>query len=259
MMEVTVLASGSSGNALFVRCEDAVVMIDAGLSARRIQTLLMECDVPVEKLTGILLTHEHGDHTRGLKALATKNRIPVFATPLTAESLRRSGVVAEWNLFSSGATFPLGGLDIHAFSVPHDAADPVGFVVRREGRGFAVLTDLGHATRQVIEAVRGVNGLLIETNHDETLLQQDVRRPWSVKQRILSRHGHLSNAAAAAIVEQVATESLRHIVLGHLSRDCNTPELALGAIGQKLALDSSVRVQCAPPDEGGSVIRFSIS
>jgi len=234
-------------------------MIDAGLSARRIHALLAECGVAVEELTGILLTHEHGDHTRGLKSLATKNRIPVFATPLTVDSLRRSGVTADWNLFTSGAKFGLGELEVHAFSVPHDAADPVGFVVRRQGRGFAVLTDLGHATRQVIEAVRGVNGLLIETNHDEALLQQDTKRPWSVKQRILSRHGHLSNAAAASIVEQVATDVLRHIVLGHLSRDCNTAELALGAIGEKIPPGADVQIRCAPTDESGPVLRFAIS
>ena len=253
MLSVTVLASGSSGNALLVRAGGCAVLVDAGLSAKRIADHLQIHGLRAENLAGILLTHEHGDHTRGLKVLCAKNPVPIFATPLTAESLRRSGVVAEWNLFSSGAAFALGAFEVLAFSVPHDAADPVGFVLRYGGRNFAVLTDLGFATRQVVECVRGVDGLLIETNHDEELLQKDKKRPWSVKQRILSRHGHLSNAAAAGIVSQVATSALRHVILGHLSQDCNSSELASRAIGQELeaAGHREVTIHCAPTEGAG--------
>jgi phosphoribosyl 1,2-cyclic phosphodiesterase len=118
--------------------------------------------------------------------------------------------------------------------VPHDAADPVGFVVSTANSSLGILTDLGYATRQIIHAVRGVHALVIETNHDETLLQNDTKRPWSVKQRILSRHGHLSNQAAAKLVAEIATENLRHILLAHLSEDCNTPEIARDTIRQNL-------------------------
>jgi len=251
MLEVTVLASGSSGNALLVRSGDCSVLVDAGLSARRLAVCLQACGVEPEGLSGILLTHEHGDHTKGLKVFVTKHNVPVFANPLTADHLKRGGVQANWNLFSSGAGFALGGLEILPFSVPHDAADPVGFVLRSGGTGFAVLTDLGYATRQVVESVRGVQALLIETNHDEALLQQDTKRPWSVKQRILSRHGHLSNAAAAEVVAEVATDALQHVLLGHLSRDCNSPELAIRAVGARLQDRgrASVRVTCARADE----------
>jgi len=258
MLNVTILASGSSGNSLLLRSGGCAVLVDAGLSARRLETLVAACGVRVEELTGVLLTHEHGDHARGVKVLVAKHRIPVYATALTADSLRRTGVVAEWNVFASGATFGLGALSVTAFSVPHDAADPVGFVIRAGGRGFAVLTDLGYATRQVIETVRGVDGLLIETNHDEALLQQDKKRPWSVKQRILSRHGHLSNAAAADVVGQVATDALRHVVLGHLSRDCNSEELALSEVSQRLSPTSQARVSCAPSDDVGPRLQISI-
>ena len=258
MLSVTVLASGSSGNALLIRAGECSVLVDAGLSAKRIADHLEARAVRVGDLAGILLTHEHGDHTRGLKVLCGKYPIPVFATPLTAESLRRSGVVAEWNLFSSGASFVLGAFEVAAFSVPHDAADPVGFVLRYGGRNFAVLTDLGFATRQVVECVRGVDGLLIETNHDEELLQKDKKRPWSVKQRILSRHGHLSNAAAAGIVSQIATTALRHVILGHLSQDCNSSELATRAVGQELesAGHREVTIHCAPADGDGPHVTF---
>ena len=260
MLEVTVLASGSSGNALLVRSGDCCVLVDAGLSARRLGTCLEACGVAPESLSGILLTHEHGDHTKGLKVFVAKHRVPVFANPLTADHLKRAGVGARWNLFSSGSGFALGNIEVLPFSVPHDAADPVGFVLRSDGTGFAVLTDLGYATRQVVESVRGVHALLIETNHDEALLQNDTRRPWSVKQRILSRHGHLSNSAAAEIVAEVATDALRHVLLGHLSRDCNSPELAVMAVGSRLEAGGrqAVQVRCARADEEAPMLSLVV-
>lgn len=260
MLEVTVLASGSSGNALLVRSGRGAVLVDAGVSARRLSSHLQACGLAPEALSGILLTHEHGDHTRGLKVFVQKHRVPVFANPLTADHLKRTGVGADWSLFSSGAGFSLEDMEILPFSVPHDAADPVGFVVRSQGTGFAVLTDLGYATRQVVESVRGVNALLIETNHDEELLQQDTKRPWSVKQRILSRHGHLSNSAAADVVSEVATDALRHVLLGHLSRDCNSPELAVRAVGSRLHAGgrASVHVQCARTDEEAPIFSLVV-
>lgn len=260
MIEVHVLASGSSGNALLIRSGDCSVLVDAGLSARQLALRLEACGVSASSLSGILLTHEHGDHTRGLKVLLSTHRVPVFANPLTADHLKRSGVGADWNLFSSGAAFPLGDFEVLAFSVPHDAADPVGFVLRSGGTSFAVLTDLGYATRQVVESVRGVTAMLIETNHDEALLQQDTKRPWSVKQRILSRHGHLSNAAAAALVADVATTGLTHVLLGHLSRDCNSPDLAVGVVDSCLQAKGHrhVKVRCASPDDGARVMMVSV-
>ena len=260
MLEVTVLASGSSGNALLARSGDCSVLVDAGLSARRLAAGLESCGGVPGSLSGILLTHEHGDHTKGLKVFVEKFDVPVFANPLTADHLKRQGLAARWNFFSSGAEFFLENIGVLPFSVPHDAADPVGFVLRSNGTGFAVLTDLGYATRQVVEAVRGVHALLIETNHDEALLQGDTKRPWSVKQRILSRHGHLSNSAAAEIVAEVATEALRHVLLGHLSRDCNSPELAVHAVGSRLrgGGSSSVQIQCARVDEESPMLSLVI-
>jgi phosphoribosyl 1,2-cyclic phosphodiesterase len=260
MLEITVLASGSSGNALLVRSGTCSLLVDAGLSARRLAVGLQACGIEPGSLSGILLTHEHGDHTRGLKVFVDKHRVPVFANPLTADHLKRAGIEARWNLFASGTGFVLEGIEVLPFSVPHDAADPVGFVLKSNGKGFAVLTDLGYATRQVVESVRGVQALLVETNHDEALLQQDTKRPWSVKQRILSRHGHLSNAAAADLVAEVATDALRHVLLGHLSRDCNSPELAVRAVGSRLQAGgrTSVQVQCARADEDAPVLMLVV-
>jgi len=199
------------------------------------------------QITQVLNTHEHGDHTKGLRVFSANSSVPVFTNPLTADSLKRSGVVANWNLFASGAEFQIGDLRVLPFSVPHDAADPVGFVFRHAESSFAVLTDLGYATKQVVNCVQGVNALLIETNHDEAMLQNDTKRPWAVKQRILSRHGHLSNAAAAEIVANVATPELRHVLLGHMSEDCNTPTIATEAIRTRLNANghSEVEIICA--------------
>jgi phosphoribosyl 1,2-cyclic phosphodiesterase len=230
VLQLTVLASGSSGNSLLVRGESTAVLVDAGISARQLETQILALGITPQNLAGILLTHEHGDHTRGLKVFCSKHRIPVFTNPLTADSLRKSAIDTEWRLFNSGSAFEIAELRIQPFSVPHDAADPVGFVISSTNSSLGILTDLGYATRQIIHAVQGVNALVIETNHDEALLQNDTKRPWSVKQRILSRHGHLSNQAAAKLVAEIATENLRHILLAHLSEDCNSPSLASEAI-----------------------------
>jgi phosphoribosyl 1,2-cyclic phosphodiesterase len=243
VLQLSVLASGSSGNALLVRAESTTVLIDAGLSARQLEKSLAALGTAPTALSGVLLTHEHGDHTRGLKVFCSKNPVPVFTNPLTADHLRRHGLTAEWRLFQTGAAFELGELRIRPFPVPHDAADPVGFVVSCGDSSLAVLTDLGYATKQITHAIQGANAIVIEANHDENLLQNDQKRPWSVKQRILSRHGHLSNQAAAKLLAEAATENLRHILLAHLSEDCNSPELATQAIRAGLAT-SAVQIHC---------------
>jgi phosphoribosyl 1,2-cyclic phosphodiesterase len=250
MFEVITLASGSEGNATLVRNETATFLIDAGLSARQLEARLLATGIASEHLSAILLTHEHGDHTSALKVLLTRHQhLPLFCNPLTARALKESGLVHErWKLFETGSEFLLGSFAIRAFSVPHDAADPVGFRISSDGSCLGVLTDLGYATRLVFEALRGIRALLIETNHDEDLLQKDARRPWSVKQRILSRHGHLSNSAAARVLSELEAP-LEQIILGHLSRDCNSPELALDSATRALAACSPrAGIHCATQD-----------
>ncbi len=236
MLEVTILASGSAGNSALVRCGETRILLDAGLSARRLGERLAACGVDPCSLDGIVLTHEHGDHTAALRVLCAKREIPVYANRMTAAALE-AGAMREhrnWRFFANGAVFSIGELTIEAFSVPHDAVDPVGFLIRNASTTFGLLTDLGHATQLVIERLREADALLIETNYDEDLLARDVRRPWSVKQRISSRHGHLSNRAAADVVGELAAGRLGTVLLGHLSRDCNSAELAVGAINAAL-------------------------
>jgi phosphoribosyl 1,2-cyclic phosphodiesterase len=140
----------------------------------------------------------------------------------------------QFRIFETGSTFSIGDLEVETFSVPHDAADPVGFLIHTGAGNIGFLTDLGYATRLIIQRVRTCNVLLLETNHDLKLLQDDTHRPWCVKQRILSRHGHLSNDAAAEVAEQVMSADLVHLYLGHLSNDCNRPDLARDTVAQRL-------------------------
>jgi phosphoribosyl 1,2-cyclic phosphodiesterase len=251
-MELIVLGSGSSGNSAVLRAHGTTLLLDAGLSARTTLARLASVGIGPEEIDAILLTHEHGDHARGLPVLLRSLRCPVYATRLTMEDLGEQdarNLAATWRIFATGSTFDLGAVSITAFSVPHDAADPVGFTIRSEQASVAVLTDLGHANHSVIHHATGVNCLFIEANHDEQMLHADSRRPFSVKQRILSSHGHLSNRAAAELVLGAMTDSLRRVVLGHLSRDCNSPELAVNTVRQTLVGRTDVHVCCAGPDE----------
>ncbi len=248
MFDLRVLGSGSAGNAMLIQSDSTALLVDAGLSAKQLTTRLQQCGVHPSALSGLLLTHEHSDHAAGLRIFCAKYEIPCYCNPLTAEALKVALVDVPRRLFTNGTEFTIGDIEIRPFSVPHDAADPLGFCLAHDGVFFGILTDLGHATRLVLESLRGIHGLFIETNYDETLLQLDSKRPWSVKQRILSRHGHLSNTGAAQVVRQLLDSSpLNQVILGHLSKDCNRPELAIRQMRQEFdtAGRSSTKVCCA--------------
>jgi phosphoribosyl 1,2-cyclic phosphodiesterase len=227
------LGSGSAGNSALIATEHCKILVDGGLSARQIVVRLEQCGVTPDQLDGVLLTHEHGDHVCGLEVLCRKFQVPIYANALTAEAIRCDGALdrhRNWRIFRTGAAFSICDISVEAFPVPHDAVDPVGFAFHAGARSLGFITDLGYATKMLIERLREVHTLVIETNHDEKLLQADTHRPWPVKQRIMSRHGHLSNAAAATVIEQLLPGKVERVVLGHLSRDCNTPALACGTV-----------------------------
>ncbi len=227
----TVLGSGSSGNCSYLETDETRVLIDAGFSGRQIRKRLESIGRTPERLDGILISHEHSDHTQGLGTIAAKLRIPVYCNRLTKEAIEdQVKDPLDFRIFNEGAGFEIGDIEVENFSVPHDAHDPVGFLLRTQAGVVGVLTDLGHATQLVVERARQANVLLLECNYDQELLERDTKRPWSIKQRILSRHGHLSNDAAAALLEQAVTPELRRVYLVHLSRDCNSPEHARRAI-----------------------------
>ena len=234
-VQFTILGSGSSGNCAYLETDETRLLIDAGLSARQIRNRLLTIGRTPEALTGILITHEHSDHINGLGVLATKLNVPIYCNRLTKEAVEQIvGEPVRCNVFSTGASFDVNDVRVDTFSVPHDAYDPVGFLLHTNAGRIGFLTDLGHATKLVIERVRSANVLVLEANHDLKLLQDDTRRPWSIKQRILSRHGHLSNNAAADVAEQVASAELRQMYLGHLSGDCNRPEIAFAVVKEGL-------------------------
>ena len=234
-VRLTILGSGSAGNCAYLETGETRILIDAGFSGRQIRQRLATIGRTPESLSGILLTHEHTDHIQGLVGLGAKLQIPVYCNRLTKDAVEQQlNLRLNCRLFGTGASFEIGDLSVETFAVPHDAQDPVGFLLRTAAAEIGFLTDLGHATKLVVERVRCANVLILETNHDLKLLQDDLKRPWSVKQRIMSRHGHLSNDAAADVVEEIVTANLRHLYLGHLSRDCNRPELAHQVVHNRL-------------------------
>jgi phosphoribosyl 1,2-cyclic phosphodiesterase len=232
------LGSGSAGNSALVATGHCKILVDGGLSARQLVLRLDHCGVTPEQLDGVLLTHEHGDHVCGLEILCRKFDVPIYCNRLTAEALRCtgfSGQIRNWRIFETGAEFSICDVMVQTFPVPHDAVDPLGFVFHAGSGSLGFITDLGYVTKLIVERLRQVQTLVIETNHDEKLLQNDTHRPWPVKQRIQSRHGHLSNSAAACVIEELLPGKIERVVLGHLSRDCNTPTLALETVRASLA------------------------
>lgn len=224
-MKFAVLGSGSTGNSTILECGNTRILIDAGLSAKQLCLRLESLGIKPASLSGILLTHEHGDHTRGLKNFLKKYPIPIYATGETAHVVREQSIgEAIWKTFEAGQDFPIEQLSIRSFSIQHDAVDPVGFVIESEGVRFGLLSDAGHVTSSVTHHLRNLSALFVEANYDEELLELDTKRPWSIKQRISSRHGHLSNVQVEALLRDISHTGLMQVVFGHLSSDCNCPD-----------------------------------
>jgi phosphoribosyl 1,2-cyclic phosphodiesterase len=246
-VQLTILGSGSEGNGAYLETDEVRLLIDAGLSGRQIRQRMAPLARAPETLHGILITHEHSDHIAGLTGLAARMDVPIYCNRSTKEAIEAQlHIQINARIFTTGGSFEIGDVTVETFSIPHDACDPVGFMVRTPSGNIGFLTDLGHATKLVVERVRAANVLLLEANHDVQMLQNDPRRPWSLKQRILSRHGHLSNDAAADVAEQILAPGLRRLYLGHLSRDCNRPELARKAVAGRLEQlgGTHVSVEC---------------
>ncbi len=234
-VQLTILGSGSSGNCAYLETGETRLLIDAGFSPRQIRQRLAGIARAPEGLHGILITHEHSDHIQGLVGIAGKLGVPIYCNRATKDEIERYHQQAfDCRLFTTGQSFEVGDVVVDTFTIPHDAQDPVGYLIRTSAGNVGFATDLGHFTRLVGERVRHANVLVLETNHDIKMLQDCPHRPWSLKQRILGRHGHLSNEAAADAVEQIMTDGLRQLYLGHLSRECNRPTLAMNVIAERV-------------------------
>ena len=253
MLSLISLGSGSSGNSALVYTEKTFVLVDAGISAKQLRIRLNDVDVDPDQLDGILITHEHGDHTRGLEVFCRKLDIPIYCNAVTRESLSSNVSSAEtWRIIECGDSFSIGDILINGFPVMHDAVDPMGFIFQKNGRKLGFVSDVGHVTEIMKSILSEVETIFIEANYDETMLQNDERRPWSLKQRIASRHGHLSNKQAAELIGSIAGGGkLERVVLAHLSEDCNSPEIAKAEIILALSMNgiSGVEVICAKRDQ----------
>lgn len=235
-MQLCVLASGSSGNCIYVRAGATKILIDAGLSGRETERRLDQIGVHPDEIQAICLTHEHSDHVAGLPVLHSRHQMALYANRGTVDALRRderrSGLA--WNVFTTGAPFHIGDLRIEPFAVSHDAYEPVGFILANNGVRVGVVTDIGVSTHLVRERLRGCRMVVLESNHDEEMLSA-ARRPESLKQRIRGRQGHLSNQHAAEMLVEIAGNELEQVFLAHISADCNLPELAVHTVGNILA------------------------
>lgn len=250
-LKVCVLGSSSGGNSTFVASDRTAILVDAGLSGRETGKRLMQIGVDVAAIQAVCLTHEHSDHTTGLAALQKVSSAKLYANSGTIEgvAMKPGGSDLRWNIFSNGSPFQVGDLDIEPFSVPHDAYDPVGFVIRCGAVCGGVVTDMGMVTALIRERLRRCNVLVIESNHDERLLTE-ANRPWHLKQRIRGRQGHLSNEHAAQLITEVGGPHLQMVFLAHLSGECNRPDLALKTVSDALKAKGMdhVAVKIAPPD-----------
>ena len=235
MVRVVPLGSGSSGNSTLVSFGKRHLLVDAGLSARELALRLESAGIAPGELAAIVLSHEHHDHARGLERFAVKHRVPVFTAPETLAAMNLAPRhLARWHPFEPGIPFDAFGVKVDPFSIPHDAANPVGFVLEAEGFRVGIVTDLGHATTLVIERLRGCHVLLIEANHDDGMLARGPY-PWALKQRIGGRMGHLSNDEAATLLATVADDDCQAVILAHLSESNNTAALARKAVATALA------------------------
>ncbi len=253
-MEYVCFASGSSGNCALLRGGGVNLLIDAGISLKRIRQALRSRDLDLEDVTAVLVTHEHTDHVSGLAMLSKYSDIPVYLSAGTAEALLREGRCAAKNLRPLGPdlSLSLGELRILGVPLSHDAAQPLGWRAEGEKSAVAVLTDLGKLTEEVRRAARGCRFAVVETNHDVELLRRGPYPPY-LQRRILGDRGHLSNEAGAELALLLAETGAEELLLGHLSKENNRPPLAMEAVRRRVGAD--LRLSAAPREGGNTCIR----
>lgn len=260
MIKFCSLFSGSSGNALFIGTEKTKLLIDAGLSGKRILEALCSIGESPAELSAILITHEHVDHVRGAGIVSRKQNVPIYANEATWQAMECGlGPVKLENrcAFCTGEEFEIGDICIRPFAIPHDAAEPVGYNFFAQGKKITTATDIGHMNKELLPYIEGNDLLLLESNHDTEMLKVGPY-PWPLKKRILGDHGHLSNEIAAKVIAYLAEKGGKRFILGHLSHENNFPELAyqtaLNALNEKqIVVGGDITLEVALRDRVGSV------
>lgn len=237
-MQVSVLASGSKGNAVYVEVDGTRILVDAGISATRIKKALAEHGVDAAVLDGVLVTHEHGDHVNGLPTLLKWYHLPVYGTQGTFRSMSCASRVPKECLHRISEPFQLGNVRVEPFSIPHDAAEPVGYRIRGS-ENCTVATDLGFVTSAVQSALEDADVMVLEANHDPEILKNGSY-PWALKRRILSNQGHLANSEAAWALARLKKRP-KTVFLAHLSEENNRPSVARNTV-QKILEQQGIRI-----------------
>jgi phosphoribosyl 1,2-cyclic phosphodiesterase len=234
-MRLRVFGSGSQGNALAVRSGGTLLLVDCGFSCRELERRMSACGVRADDVTALLFTHDHTDHCKGIATFHKRHpQVPLYANGNTADAIATlTGVEDGWRVFETSEPFAIGDIDVTSFSIPHDAADAVGYLFSDETASLFVGTDMGVPTLPVKYALARATCAVLESNHDPALLACSDR-PVSLKQRIAGRCGHLSNQDAADLVREVAPPRLKTLLLAHLSQPCNAPHLALESMREAL-------------------------
>jgi len=258
-MELCVLASGSKGNCIYVSGGGTSLLVDVGLSAREVVSRLQAVGVAPESIQAVLFTHDHVDHFRGVEVFSRKYPVRLFANEGTSSGIEQNcpKLSCCWEIFETSSAFEIGGLKVEAFSVPHDASDPVGFVFDDGESRLAVATDLGQATPLIRSKLAQCRAVVLESNHDYDMLMQSSRA-WPLKMRIAGRSGHLSNADAAELMRSALSAQLQTLLLAHLSEECNTPALAFNVMRQMLREANRLDVRLEVASQSAASARFVI-
>ena len=247
------LTSGSSGNSVFIGTEYTKLLIDAGLSGKRIIEGLSFLDIPGNKIDALFVTHEHIDHTKGVGILSRKFDIPIYATPGTWEAMEgQIGKIAPKNrqyIYPEERCI-INDICINPFAIPHDASEPVGYNIEAENHKITIATDLGHITKTIKESIFDSEILLLEANHDEQMVKNSSY-PYELQERILGKQGHLSNKTAGNLLCDVISEKLSYVFLGHLSEENNSPNLAYKTVKnilqkEKIQVGKQLQLEVAP-------------
>lgn len=266
MMELCSIASGSSGNCICVGSDACHVLIDAGISGKRIEAGLNAVNLKADEIQGILITHEHIDHIAGLGVLARRYGLPMYATAGTIKAVLQTKSVGKIDpeLFCEirpEEEFSIGDLTIEPISISHDAADPVAYKIKQPGKSMAVMTDLGVYTEKIVEKLQNLDVLFLEANHDVHMLQVGSY-PYPLKQRILGERGHLSNELSGQLLGEVLHDDFKTVFLGHLSKENNYPELAYETVRLEVTMGENpykgddFPMYVAKRDEPSEMIRF---